>query len=103
MSDDDELHYLRPAHTVPLASARQHPENQKRKTRPAIRRSARWRVLGGDRHWVPIFGAVWELPRHGPLPLRANLVKNVGLRREGHKGQLFNIFTFYKIQTQAPI
>ena len=28
---------------MPLASARQHPENQ-RKTRPAIRRGARWRV-----------------------------------------------------------
>ena len=37
------LHYLRPAHAVPLASTRQHLENQ-RKTRPAIRRSARWRV-----------------------------------------------------------
>ena len=27
--DDDELHYLRPAHAVPLASAHQRPENQK--------------------------------------------------------------------------
>ena len=33
----------KPAHAVPLASTRQHPENQ-RKTGPAIRRGARWRV-----------------------------------------------------------
>ena len=39
--DDGELH-LKPAHAVPLASARQHPE-PKRKTRPTIRRSSRWR------------------------------------------------------------
>ena len=32
-----------PAHAVPLESACQRPENPKRKTRPAIRRSARWR------------------------------------------------------------
>ena len=53
--DDDELRNYNPptpaAHAVPLASAHQSPENQKKKpkTRPAIRpfairRSARWRA-----------------------------------------------------------
>ena len=44
--NDDELRN-KPAHAVPLASARQRPENQKRETKPAIRRSARWWARGG--------------------------------------------------------
>ena len=40
----------KPAHAVPLASARQHLDV---KPRPAIRRSARWRVRwSAESHWV---------------------------------------------------
>ena len=60
--DDDELHYLRPAHTVPLASARQHPENQKenqgmRQSRlpPTQGERREGHDLGSQRLSVPLF------------------------------------------------
>ena len=61
-------------HAVPLASARQHPETKKRKTRPAIRRSARWWRYGGGpcklpscaMHVLPnTTAARWQLAAHG--------------------------------------